>query len=225
MSRITRCCETRCHVVRIFAFGGISLRPVRHLRATAYLRKVHTGRTKPAIFQCDDLGGNDVGQFVVKLKGGLENGVTGLTCELLSSLVAGELGVMTVPLALIEIDPALSQVISEKDSDMRKIVKNSAGVNFATEVLVGGYGTWPVDKAIPISARQLASEIFSFDALIQNPDRRVNNPNLLWKDDEIFVIRIGPIQLEHCEFRIVLYRYTFVAETSVNLIDALHATN
>ena len=164
------------------------MRPVRHLTATAYLRKMRTGRTNPAIFECDDLNGNDVGQFVVKLKAGLENGGTGLTCELLSSLVAAELGLMTAPLALVEIDPTLSGLISEKDSDMRKIVKNSAGMNFATEALVGGYGTWPVDKAIPISARQLASEIFSFDALIQNPDRRVNNPNLLWKDDEIFVI-------------------------------------
>jgi hypothetical protein len=30
--------------------------------------------------------------------------------------------------------------------------------------------------------------MFSFDALIQNPDRKVNNPNFLWKADEIFLI-------------------------------------
>jgi hypothetical protein len=34
----------------------------------------------------------------------------------------------------------------------------------------------------------LACEVFAFDALVQNPDRKVNNPNLLWKGEEIFLI-------------------------------------
>jgi hypothetical protein len=35
---------------------------------------------------------------------------------------------------------------------------------------------------------QVATEVFAFDALIQNPDRRTNNPNLLWKGREIHII-------------------------------------
>jgi hypothetical protein len=38
--------------------------------------------------------------------------------------------------------------------------------------------------------RLLAAEIFAFDVLIQNPDRRresPNGPNLLWSDDEIYL--------------------------------------
>lgn len=35
--------------------------------------------------------------------------------------------------------------------------------------------------------RPLAAEIFAFDLLIQNPDRRRDNPNLLWSDDDLFI--------------------------------------
>ena len=34
----------------------------------------------------------------------------------------------------------------------------------------------------------MAFEIFAFDALTQNPDRRVKKPNILWKGDELLII-------------------------------------
>jgi hypothetical protein len=36
--------------------------------------------------------------------------------------------------------------------------------------------------------RQAAIDVFAFDALIQNPDRRRDKPNVLWKGDELNVI-------------------------------------
>ena len=71
---------------------------------------------------------------------------------------------------------------------MARIIRNSDGLNFGSEVLVGGYSVWPIDKTVPASLKPLAGDIFSFDALTQNPDRKVNNPNCLWKGDEVFLI-------------------------------------
>ena len=34
------------------------------------MRKVHSGRTNPAIFMCEDVGGNNAGEFVIKFKAG-----------------------------------------------------------------------------------------------------------------------------------------------------------
>lgn len=164
------------------------MRAIQHLRASAYLRKMLTGRTNPAIFKCEDLNGKNVGEFVVKLKGGIASGVTGLTCELISSLVAEELGLTTPTPAIVEIDPTIAELISPKDSDVAEILRKSPGLNFGSQVLTGGYGVWPINKSIPASIRPLAMEIFAFDALIQNPDRKVNNQNLLWKSQEIFLI-------------------------------------
>ena len=68
--------------------------------------------------------------------------------------------------------------------------RNSAGLNFGCERLPSGVTTWPKDKPIPVLLRPLAAEVFAFDVLIQNPDRRKespNGPNLLWADDEIYL--------------------------------------
>lgn len=164
------------------------LRTVQRLRASTYTRRMTSGRTKPAVFLCEDLDGNSAGEFVVKLRGGIDAGVVGLTCELLSSLLAAELGLQTPNPAIVEIDPAIGGLLGPRDSEMARIIRNSGGLNFGSEVLVGGYGVWPIDKGVPASLKPLAGDIFSFDALTQNPDRKTNNPNCLWKGEDIFLI-------------------------------------
>ncbi|HWB86963.1 MAG TPA: HipA family kinase [Bryobacteraceae bacterium] len=44
-----------------------------------------------------------------------------------------------------------------------------------------------MDKSIPEAVWRAAVDIFAFDALIQNPDRRFNNPNLFTRGDSLFV--------------------------------------
>jgi hypothetical protein len=44
-----------------------------------------------------------------------------------------------------------------------------------------------VDRKIPAVVWQMAVDIFAFDALVQNPDRRFNNPNLLVNGDSILI--------------------------------------
>jgi hypothetical protein len=95
---------------------------------------------------CQDLDGNSAGEFVVKLRRGMETGAVGLTCELLSALLAAELGLPTPNPAIVEIDPAIGGLLGAKDSEMARIIRNSGGLNFGSEVLVGGYGVWPIKK-------------------------------------------------------------------------------
>jgi hypothetical protein len=152
------------------------------------MRKVLTGRTKPAIFMCEDEGGTNAGEFVVKFKAGTEAGVTGLACELIAAALADKLGLMTPNPAIVDLDPTIGELLSERDSDVAAIISKSPGLNYGSQVLIGGYGVIPIQKRIPDSIRALAAEVFAFDALIQNPDRKVHNQNLLWKGNEIFLI-------------------------------------
>lgn len=156
------------------------------LKATSYQKTMITGRTKPCLFFCEDEGGNNSSEYIVKLKAGMENGSNGLTAELLASQLAQVLDIPTPEPAIIYIDPLLAEAVS--DADLSDKIRNSAGMNFGSKVLTGGFDTWPVGKAIPPSLKVLASEIFAFDALIQNPDRRVDKPNILWKGNELYVI-------------------------------------
>src|SRR5271157_87607 len=147
-----------------------------------------SGRTKPALFQCSDAGGNPAGEYVVKFKGGIESGVTGLVCELVASLMAPQLGLFAPQPAIVTIHPTIAQLLPSGEQALAATIRRSGGLNFATKVLVGGFGTWPVDAPIPFSVRPQATEVFAFDALTQNADRRFNNPNLLRLGDQIFVI-------------------------------------
>jgi len=164
------------------------LSPVQHLIASAYVRKIASGRTNPAIFTCEDENGNTVGEYVVKFKAGTEAGVTGLACELVASLLADTLGLPHPAPAIVDIDVNIGSLLSPKDNDVAAVIRKSGGLNFGSRVLAGGYGTWPLNKTIPPYLIQVATEIFAFDALIQNPDRKPNNPNLLWKGREIHII-------------------------------------
>jgi hypothetical protein len=47
--------------------------------------------------------------------------------------------------------------------------------------------TWLVNRMIPEAMFRDAANIFAFDALIQNIDRRVDNPNLFTQGDSIYV--------------------------------------
>ena len=80
----------------------------------------------------------------------------------------------------------LAEAVS--DAHLSEKIRDSAGLNFGSRLMTGGLVTWPVGKAIPSTLKVMASEILAFDALIQNPDRRVDKPNILWKGDELYVI-------------------------------------
>jgi hypothetical protein len=66
------------------------------------------------------------------------------------------------------------------------MMRNSIGLNFGSRLLAG-VSQWPVDKSVPEAMREASLKIFAFDALIQNPDRRFENPNLLARGDDIFI--------------------------------------
>lgn len=144
------------------------------------------GRTLPALCGCEDEIGNHVDDFVVKLRGGLDNGQKGFLFELIASRLATYFGLMVPDPAFVLIDAEFAEVVATSEPHRAARMRNSIGLNFGSRLLVDG-AEWPVDKSIPHSMRQTALEIFAFDALIQNPDRRFNNQNLLIRGDDIFL--------------------------------------
>ncbi len=159
---------------------------IPYLHASSYQRRMTTGRTRPCLFICEDSSGELNGEYVVKMKAGLDNWKVGLVAELLASQVADFLDIPVPEPAIIEIDPELASIID--DPQLADNIRNSAGDNFGSKLITGGFKTWPIGEAIPLSLRQLACEIFAFDALIQNLDRKPENPNILWRGDELYIL-------------------------------------
>ena len=161
------------------------MRHIPTVIATSYQKSLISGRTDPSVFICEDANGDSVGEYVVKFRSRMETGNAGLLREILGSLLASQLGLTVPEPAIVRIEAGLAEAMpvpSVADS-----VRNSVGLNFGSKNLFGGYHTWPKEKIIPASMKQSATEIFVFDALIHNPDRTRERPNLFWKGNHFFI--------------------------------------
>jgi hypothetical protein len=156
------------------------------LAAQAFVGEFGSGSTKPCVFLCDTLAGATAGEYVVKFRSTVRGGENGLCFEFLAAQLAAIFDIKSPKPALIQFDAQLAESIN--DSAVRERVHRSLGLNFGTEYKTPGYTTWPKGDPIPPPLRQLAAEIVAFDVLIDNPDRRALNPNILYKNDEIMVI-------------------------------------
>ncbi|MBI4825826.1 MAG: hypothetical protein HY807_05320 [Nitrospirae bacterium] len=140
---------------------------IPYLHASSYQRRMTSGRTRPCLFFCEDADGEIIGEYVVKLRAGVVNTEVGLFSELMASQLAGFLNIPTPEPAIIIVNPELADII--KDPQLESDIRSSSGHNFGSKVITGGLFTWPIGEAIPQSLKQVASEVFAFDAMIQMP--------------------------------------------------------
>jgi hypothetical protein len=146
---------------------------IPRVRAVTFLRPMASGRTKPCLMVCEDEEGNQE-EVVVKLRAGIETREMGSTSEVIASLLAADLDLPTPEPRLVEIEAGFEGAVP--DPAVAKRVQNSVGWNFGSQRLPSGVTTWPKGKSIPLLLRQKAVEVFAFDTIIQNPDRRKGNP-------------------------------------------------
>lgn len=164
---------------------------IPRLTAASFYRFMGSGRTSPALCGCDDAVGNRAGDVVVKLLGGLDNGVTGLLCELMASRLASYFGLLVPDPALVFIEADFAELVAALESNgvdplRADRMRRSTGLNFGSCVL-SDVSAWPVDRAIPEAMWQGATEVFAFDGFVQNPDRRYCNPNLFTRGNDIYL--------------------------------------
>ena len=156
---------------------------IQRLAATQFHRFMGSGRTQPALCGCEG-GGGQQGEFVVKLRGCMEHGAAGLAFELIASQLAAHFGIATPAPAIIALDEPMARLMARLAA-RPNCVLSSVGDNFGSGEIRGA-STMPVDGSV--SMLDAAARIVAFDALIQNPDRRYNNPNLLLRGHEIFAV-------------------------------------
>lgn len=153
------------------------------VKAVTFIKPLRSGRTCPCLMICEDDAGGKF-EIVVKLRAGIDSGATGLTCELLASLLANDLDLIVPKPFIVNVDSRFYEAIS--DTTLAERFRKSQGANFGSQYLSAGY-TWPQGKSISSSLMQMAADIFAFDLMIQNPDRREDKPNLLRKGDELVI--------------------------------------
>jgi hypothetical protein len=133
--------------------------------------------------------GIPAGDFVVKLAGAMDTRDRGPACEVVAVHLAEHFRLCHPEPASITIHPDLSVWLTKQRPDLKRMVELSTGRNFGTRLLTD-VTIWPAGQEIPAPMLGLASAIFAFDALISNDDRRMNNPNVLAKGNDLFVTEI-----------------------------------
>ena len=139
--------------------------------------RVQSGKTKPCRLACETATGDEV-EVVAKLSAGCERGVAALVSEAIAAVLAADLGLPVPEPYLVRVDAEFIAAIP--DPEIVALASRSNAVWYGSKRLPSGYTTWPVGKQIPKDAIPTAAEIFAFDALIANADRRPENPNCLF---------------------------------------------
>jgi hypothetical protein len=167
----------------------IGVRPCEYFRpsnAYEFRSELASGRTRPCVLACEDSLDQRVGEYATKLRSRVSPG--GLLFEFIASHLAEELGLPVPEAAIITISEDLTSSVPEQYPDVGRALRESIGPNFGTRMLPAGMHTWPKDESVPTEFLPQALDIFAFDALIENPDRRRDRPNLLWDGKTITII-------------------------------------
>lgn len=135
---------------------------------------MQNGRNKPLLLVGEDDKGQEV-EVVVKLRG-REMTEKAQIAELVAAQLADDLGVDVPRAAVVEIVPGFEAIVP--NGEAAEVIGKSMGMNFGSEHLGTDFTTWTPGRNPGSTQRGQAVAIFAFDTLIQNPDRKVENPNL-----------------------------------------------
>ena len=145
---------------------------MRTVVATRYVTPLREGGSLPGLVEADDDG-----LYVVKFRGAGQ-GPRALVAEWLAGELARAVGLAVPDLVGVEIDPALGD--AEPDEEIHDLVSASGGLNVGMDFLPGALTFNPaVATAREMIAPEFAADLVWLDALVTNPDRSAQNPNLL----------------------------------------------
>jgi hypothetical protein len=125
-----------------------------------------------------------------------------LVAEVVGNEVARQMGIVTAPPCVVEVSEATASAVNrslrEQDLDFRISAGFAAGCDF-----IPGLSPWTLDQPVGERLQHQAGQLFTFDQLSQNPDRRrekvncaLTNNGLLAFDFELcfshcFLVLIG----------------------------------
>jgi hypothetical protein len=157
---------------------------VLELTATQFIKVMSSGRNRPLLLGCEDDGGGKF-EVVVKLRG-RELTEKGQSAELIAAQLGDDLGLRVPQAAVVKVPVGFEAVIS--DCELVKLVEGSSGLNFGSVHVGSGFTTWPPERSPHGAQRDQAVDVFAFDALVQNPDRRAFPPNLWVRSERIGIL-------------------------------------
>lgn len=144
------------------------------------------GRTKPCLITCEGSVATDEDvQLVVKFSAGCHEREKNLAIEAIAAMLAADLELPVPEPFIVVVDDEF--IGSIDDPQLKAFVHSSCRVAFGSKLVPNGFASWVKNGRIPVELTQIAAEVFVFDTIIINADRRPINPNCLTNGDEIAI--------------------------------------
>lgn len=143
------------------------------------------GQTKPNLIACEDDDGNEV-ELVVKCSAGcvlLKE--KSLAYEAIAAMLAADLGLPIPEPFIVEITDAFCDALEL--GAPRTQLSSSCRYAFGSRLLPSGFAVWATAGKVPATLSEEAAEIFVFDAIVVNSDRRPINPNCLFNGTDLAI--------------------------------------
>lgn len=153
---------------------------MRRVRARQVVSAFRQGSSWPVIVETDEQ------RLFTKLHA-TAHGTLPLIAEIVVGELAEALALPTPARCLVEIDAGIASL--DPHQELLDLLRRSAGLNLGFQLLEGYRDLKPPDVR-HINA-ELAASIIWLDALVQNPDRTQQNPNLMIKAGRISLIDNG----------------------------------
>jgi hypothetical protein len=166
---------------------------MRTVVATRYVTPLREGGSLPGLVEADDDG-----LYVVKFRGAGQ-GPRALVAEWIAGEIGRAIGLTVPDLAGIEIDPTLGD--AEPDGEIHDLVRASGGLNLAMDFLPGALAFNRAAATDSTVDGTFAADTVWLDALVTNPDRTVQNPNLLVWHGRVWLIDHGAAMYIHHTWR------------------------
>jgi hypothetical protein len=147
-------------------------------------RPAAQGRTGPVLAAIETEGGEEVEVFV-KLSAGCDQGVVNLAREAIAACLAADLGLPVPRPWLVDVPPEIVPMVV--DAEVVDKLSRSVPVAFGS-TRAPEFSVWTTGHRLTEAMRSVAAGILLFDAIIQNHDRRSDNPNCLVRGDDLRVI-------------------------------------
>jgi hypothetical protein len=96
------------------------------------------------------------------------------------ALLAADLGLPVSEPVLVQLVDGFIEALPLTQLELAQQMRMSVFPTFGCCKFPPGFSVWSADREIDDQAIEAAAEIFAFDALTLNADRRLKNPNCLW---------------------------------------------
>ena len=171
-----------------------------NVTALSFVKRLGSGRTKPPLLDCERASGERV-EVVAKLSGAC--GIHGVLREAVMALLGADLGLPVPEPVLVRLVDGFVDALPRDQAELAHQIRGSVFPTYGCCRLPPGFSIWSADREISDQAVEAAAEIFAFDALTLNADRRVKNPNCLW-DGKAFAIFDHELALDSSQVGTIL---------------------